>query len=902
MSDPMKSRGVPVRHWRYRVGRLAAVASVLNLALIGGGPARADGPNETNATDQEKRALLAASSVQAEAVTAYSEALMTWQSARRAQMYLAEASGKDPQPAPWVPADCRAMEDKLRAIEDRFFHIYMAHNGKINHNYHAKTRGRSLVMSEQAKRMASDPAARAEARRDFIDDCSKARDEAQRLLAAAHKHLKSLQDRAGDMEHLPKFKPTPRFVRKPRGTLKPDGKATGIIFGIPFGYAKRPALAPLEIDMVGGVFEKYDTDYKVSPVKIAADRGRSAQVIVPCARSSETYCESSWFQKHRNKPILRAGVPKDRPYRGQWMWALDQFHPLVRQMLEEYLTEVAKRYRGNPNVLTYTTAWEAIFGNSSGEWGKWCTGGRTPAANKAFRAYLRKKLGTIAELNAAWNADYESFDAIEPPVDVHHGPKKERIKLVTQLASGACPPLYYEYNRFLKDSFADYLAWCYQILKKANPTTPVSVSPSHGVMDGYLCTGRDSFLWAEKACDVWGSEIHSSIEEGSTYSIQRALGRETGIFEWIWNGYENWDNPSEDVTRAAARRNIWRLISWGRKILTFYGVADTYSGKAYNHILTLESDYHLLRIAAGIIGPMKHKLRSMEDAWLGGTVMEPQIVMLKSSTSQICAWPYEIVTTVSQDLHAILYGANYHYAFVPEEYILDGRDNLARYKVIVLPNVTHFPPGLTEKILRWVESGGTLIVGGIAGGFTPYGKRDGALMKAVFGDIEYAPWLLHGGVHGHSKWKIEVMELRPDVRDIGASPAEILLADYGKGQVLLAAKREDLRPGGAAIPAMRKLIDAAAPRMAWMEGDPFEMVLRRKGSRYYMVLINPSSQKPASGRVRLAKRFRAAIDRGIEGGFPIPLRDDGAGQEFDLSLAPGEGTMIELMLTNSKLQ
>ena len=30
------------------------------------------------------------------------------------------------------------------------------------------------------------------------------------------------------------------------------------------------------------------------------------------------------------------------------------------------------------------------------------------------------------------------------------------------------------------------------------------------------------------------------------------------------------------------------------------------------------------------------------------------------------------------------------------------------------------------------------------------------------------------------------------------------------------------------------------------------------------------------------------------GGFAIPLRNDGAGRAFDLSLAPGERTVIEL--------
>ena len=79
------------------------------------------------------------------------------------------------------------------------------------------------------------------------------------------------------------------------------------------------------------------------------------------------------------------------------------------------------------------------------------------------------------------------------------------------------------------------------------------------------------------------------------------------------------------------------------------------------------------------------------------------------------------------------------------------------------------------------------------------------------------------------------------------------------------------------------------------EDPELELIARQSRGRLHIVLINPSSILPAVARIRLAKNYHMAIDRGIEGGFAVPLSEQGAGQAFDIQLAPGEGTMIELI-------
>ena len=875
----------------------------LEFALTFSGPARkltvaqADAARERvvaprKRREAEERSLLDAGGPQAEAVVLFNEALLAAEGTRRAWRYLAAASARgtkrDHVNARELRRGFREAESRLKALEDRFLVLYHAYGHSP-----PTARGEPAPVSEEAKRLMEDEAARTRELSGFLAQVEEVRARMATLVESVRLQSSELLRRAKRCRYAKRFRPTPRFEDKPSATIRADGTTTGIVYGTPFELDTRPALKPLGIDCLSGVYEKYDTDHKVSPVKRAAEAGRTAQVIVPCAVAGNSYCDPQWFLENRDKPITRVSAPEQ--YNGMWMWSLDFYHPLVRDMLKGYLTGIGERYLDDPRVAMYTTAWEARLCERGGTWGKWTSGGRTAAANEAFRAYLQDKFGTIADLNEAWGSGYEAFGAVKPPVDVHNGPQPERGKLVAALTSGACPPLYYEYNRFLLDSYADYFAWCYRVLKDADPNTPVSVSPSYGLLDGYLCNARDSFLWAEKACDLYGSEIHSPMEEVFHYSIQRLLNRTTGIFEYIWNGPENWSNPSEDVTRAAAQRNLWQLVGFGRSVIGLFGPQDTYGGKSYNNMLVYESGYHLLRPSAGVVGAMKRRLRSMEDVWFGAPVVEPKIAMLKPSTSQICAWPWEIVTTISQNLHSVLHGGNYHYAFVPEEYVLDGRDSLDRYTVLVLPYATHFPPGLTEKVLPWVEDGGTLITSGIAGGFTQHGRRDGALMKALFGQFSYASWFIDG-VGGDHKWQLGIDELRPQVRDVGSNVAEILLAEYGEGKALLVARPDDLRPGGEAVPVMRELLDAAAPRVAWFDGGEVSMVARQGATRMHLVVVNPSSSKPVAGEVWLRAPCRGAVDRGIEGGFPIPLRKHAATKSFPLTLAPGVGTLVELTL------
>jgi len=818
--------------------------------------------------ETSQRSLLDAAADQNRAVILLNDAILTVQGTVRAATYQGSEFEADV-----LLADLLAFENRLEQMELTYHPLHQAHGLQMR-----SRAGGHIPVSDAAQSMMDDPGNLQAARESFVKSCAELLADAEALHTRAVAGLDSIRNGSAAL--------APRFEDKPA----PEISASGTLDGLFIDVAADPEDPGGRI--LGSAYkvsyEMYDRSYPVPPTEYHDSLGLRTLLVVPCAVHRWTYCESDWYQAHQELPITRPSAGK---YTGSGLFELDFRHPEVLKMLERYLREVAAKYKGDERVMGFMTAWEPQ-GDEGGPtpWGHWSTGGRTPAGEAMFRESMQKKFGTIEALNAAWKSEYEDFEAIVPPPDIMVGPHPERAELVQKLFGGSSPPLYYEYNQFLKDSYADYLGWCFRILKEGDPTHPVSISPSYGELDGYLGVGRDSFKWADIGCDMYGSELNSSLEEVFNWSVSRATGKVNAIFECVWNFPENWRHPNEEVTRALARRNLWRMTAWGRRLMSLYGAHDTYGGNSHNNLMVYETDYRLMRRSGGVIEPLRRKLRAAEEIWFGAPVVEPEIAIIKPSASQICAWPWEAVTRVIGRVHNLLYDRNYQYVFVPEEHVISGRESLAHFKAIILPNATHFPPGLTERLLPWVESGGTLISIGIAGGFTPYGEEDGELMKALFGDISYAPWFNYGDFG----WLIRISGIAPHVEVDGKEFASTLSATYGQGRALL-INRLDLNGEGDRYGDMLyECLDRSAPRRVQVDGGTVEMILRENRKGLYVTLINPHVHDSAVVTVQIVGSYETAIDRGIEGGFSVPLEREGGKTIFDISLAPGEGTVVEL--------
>jgi hypothetical protein len=850
-------------------------------------------PQPGIATYEEKTALADICVIQSKAAITLNKAILLDQKLQRSKLYLASWTNSEPL-GQSSNASIQTVKNSLSSIENQFIPLAESHFGQL------KDRSGNLIpYSSAGSAMLLNPDARLTARANFQQLCNSALYDANSILVTLTNELSATKNAVRNISG--NWDSTPLFARKPPATLLANGKSTGIVCGIkidPWSWGSLSNDLHSRIaELLGsqselGVYAFYD-----GAINEGASKGRKTQIIAPSANHDGTmFTDITWYRNWYSQTSESIDRREKMPSNNStWLWSLDFRHPAVKSKHSEFLLNVANMYKTNQAVLTYSTLWESNFGSKPPANGGHTlintSDARTISGIDSFRQFLQNKFGSIQNLNSEWNSNYASFESINPPPDPINPSDANRFELLSLLSQGKCTPLYYEFNLWFKNSNSDWLAWCYDTLKNLDPCTPVSLSPTHGNIDGFLGTGRDSFQWAQRACDIYGSEYTGSVEEVFHWSIQKLLNRSTAIFECIWNEPENWNQNyrnNEDIMRASGSRNFWRMIAWGRSLIGFYAMPDSYDGIAYNNIMTFESGYKLLRQSGAVIGPLTDEIRASEDIWLDADVIQPSIAMLKPSTSQMISWPLQSVEDIIKKIHNLLYNKNYHYIFVPEEYIISGSFQLSNYKVLILPYAIHLPEPLSQLILDWVDSGGTLIIAGVAGAYTPYGEKDGKLMNAIFGNAEYT-------LSSYPTWEIKTCKLTPDMKYY-PNNGKVFIAKYGKGKILISPKADNISEGGPAEPLVLSSLDQAVNRGAYSTGTYLEINLRVGSNNIkHLTIINPDPINSKRATIYLDGNYQSAVDRGIEGGLPVNLCQMGSKQYFGIKLAPGEGTVIDLL-------
>jgi hypothetical protein len=795
-----------------------------------------------------------------------------------------------------------SLQEKFQSLHVQFLPLTESHFGKRkDKNEH------EIDFSEEALKQIEDSSFRKKKRENFQDECKLILEQTNELYNKIKLELKVLQQNIREENNVPNWQTTPSFERKSNASIKADGTSDGIIFGFTItpwtwgaveNYIENGVAVLLGSQMELGIYDNYDIGFKLSPVQEAAKFGRKTQIILPCANhTGRMHVDAQWYnQWYKDNPNDISIERRDRSTSPQtWFHTVDFRHPAVKEQHEKYLKNSGEHYKGNSNVLMHTISWEPNFGGRKRKGThKYITtsDARTVSGKARFREYLQDKFTTIEKLNSVWDSNYLSFDEIQPPIDVIDDDNKspERDRLLSILKNGGSTPLHYEFHRWFRDSNVEWLAWCYKTLKAADPCHPISLSP-YLDLDGPLGDGLDSFQLAEKACDLYGSEWPGDLEEVFHWSISKALGRTVVVTEGQWGYPENFAGPSEKVLRAACIRNTWRAVAWGRTVLGIYQMTGNYINR---EMLTYDSGNKLLRVSAGTLGAITDKIRANEDVWLNCPIGDAQIVMLKPSASQLCAWPLQAVEDVVRQIHPLLYKNNYHYKFVPEEYFLSGKDKFDNYKVLILPYAINLPDGLNDLVVNWVEKkGGVVIMAGLAGVYTPYGKLDGSLLKTFLGKVDYE--LLQ-----YPKWNLNIAQVSSNIKQYGyqegADFGGISICEYGKGKVLISPDASQISRTGIGDSITRQLLDENAPRYAYVSGSELEVIIRKndKNNIVHLILINPDSERAANSTVYVREKFMSAIDRGIEGGFPVPLNSTNNGNSFNISLQPGDATIIDL--------
>jgi hypothetical protein len=211
-----------------------------------------------------------------------------------------------------------------------------------------------------------------------------------------------------------------------------------------------------------------------------------------------------------------------------------------------------------------------------------------------------------------------------------------------------------------------------------------------------------------------------------------------------------------------------------------------------------------------------------------------------------------------------------------------------------------------------------MIAAGPWGLMTPYGDRDGRLVREAFGEMEInfppndeekkaiaegkmfrrvaEPYrhLVPGEWIGEWFFRFTPKALKPGVKvliaDTEGNPL-LLEAPLGKGQIFLSAV--PLYPAHGLI---REEIQKAVVSLARCdkEGVLYAVVREDARGHRYLGVVNSSSREALDSTVTVAGRYPQVTDLGVGDGFPVPSTVEGRFTRFPLHLAPGEGTILRL--------
>lgn len=676
-----------------------------------------------------------------------------------------------------------------------------------------------------------------------------------------------------------------------------------------FGSTATPGdtrVEPLRFDFCKGVFGFYAPmsgpgQIEMSePIRKRTDPAyawmRSAQVgyhyWAGVYNNQNTYLAPWFLKQHADDPDIWMQLADGKVLKGSGDWGqLNIWNPSVQAYLKDYCSAQSKALHDDGLLLCYDyTAEPHPFGGQPPEPPNLPQySGYNASAMAAFHDYLKKKFGTITKLNSAWRSAYTGFDAIQPPEDPF-------VK-----APERATPLSYEFERFRCDSHTQFWKMAYDAYRKFDKSKPVAANAGM-YMSGWPVEALDAYQLQKSTAADW-IDMHMNNfwpnlpEQIYLYSLCRLTGKTPVQFEYIWSFPRPapFDDMSESDFRATCEASVWRNLVWGKKAMVFFDVA--YDWPTYhNAFLDSGIGYSILRPSICVVPVLKRKALRFNDMFMNTEVIVPPIAILQPTTSVLNSPPvhpnraFSFHSSAAGDLHKLLFPKNYPFLYLPEEAVIEDGYSLAQHKLILLPQGPYLPEKLTEQLLRWIEKGGTLISAGPPALWNPYGQPDERLVKRAFGPSEFKD-----EQPGQWKWLWTLSGANSDVETVRDKQGKLLAASarLGKGRLLASV-------GNYSQPELQNIfyrtVDGAiGPRPATCQRDSFELVLREdKRKHLYLCVLNPDARRSRTDTITVAGAFPHCQDLGVGSGLPIPVLTANDQTDFQLALAPGEGTVIFL--------
>jgi len=558
--------------------------------------------------------------------------------------------------------------------------------------------------------------------------------------------------------------------------------------------------------------------------------------------------------------------------RGEVRWrsgfhsVLNIWHPTILEYQRDWLQALGNYCKGR-NVAIYE-----LF-NEMGLSTKKRPVGYSEHGRASFAQYLAGKYEGVGSLNKALGTSYSDFGKVKPP------------RGDSYLDKGAPVSLTYEFERFRKESLVQYMKTMISELKKAdtNQNHVISSQFTGWLNDAHhpKYSARDFLKLSSLDWDLYGVHCagdgkYPAITLLYHYCINRYAKKIYWNDEFWWDYREGADHKEADesVLRAVAERNMWRHIAYGVKGFNIF--PGLYSSKRGGLLTGNKS----MRYSAGVFPVVMDKINKYSDIFLGGHILNQEIAILQPSTTLDITGGEFVAGRNTMKISDWMLSEHLIPFYVPEECIIDGREDLSGFRVLISPYAPFVPKPLLGRIDSWVKGGGIFLVVGPFGEYNEYGVRQETFVKTP-SDKSNAEKILS---RKHGKGKITVF------------PGKLTHAVYMK---VIRPQLEEFRKVGCDVEPETLQIRAGKRRFTgerdFYAGNDIDLIpWKDRKANTYLFVINLSPARELEPTVRVKGRFSKVIDLGVDDGFPVPTFHRNGFTVFSTALKPGQGVIFGL--------
>lgn len=568
-------------------------------------------------------------------------------------------------------------------------------------------------------------------------------------------------------------------------------------------------------------------------------------------------------------------------------WLTDKYPEVLNVDKEGHIINHGARRHYNYNSSVYLEFTRNIVEKSASHYGKhpaiigWqidnefnCENNEfySPSDTIAFREFLKKKYGTVDELNKAWgtvfwNQTYNSWGEV-------YVPRKTNVDSTN-------PHHVFDYIRFISDSTLRYAKLQSDIIRKyCKEDDFITTNGMFGNMDNHKMNRESLDFYTYDSYPDFGYELEYYDEAdllkdrkwSRNLSEVRSVSSSFGIMEQQ-SGANGWTNRMEAPTPRPGQLTLWTIqsIAHGADYVSYFRWRTcTFGTEIYWHGILDYSGRENRRIRE--VREVHKKLQKIQEIAGAGYVAKVGVVKDYDNIwdAQVDRWHRRVEEASQKALFQTLQLTHtpFDFVYLNENMTLE---QLSQYEVLFYPHAVILTKERMELLEAYVEQGGKLVMGCRTGYKDTNGKcvmslLPGLAAKVTGTDIPEYSLVAPDDGKIMVDWDGTLIEAAVfnDLLEAVGENAKVVgryASSYYKGTPALVkntyGKGEAYYFGGAFAPdtvkAFLEKLQVIEPWKGMIElPETCEIAVREKDGTKYFFLLN---YKPEAAAVELKEEF-----------------------------------------------